>query len=89
MSDNQQPDEGHHLVVVHRAKNDGDAQVVLALLRANGIDAYEESSLPHSVYPVVGDGQIRVHEGDADEARRLLTARPSEEDTQNLADEGA
>jgi hypothetical protein len=79
----RQPDEGHHLVAVHGANTDGEAEVVLALLRAHGIDAYEANRLPHSVYPVVGDGQIFVHEDDAEAAQRILAERPDPASLEN------
>lgn len=80
MSDTD-PAEGHRLVAVHAAANDSDAQVVLALLRAHGIEGYEENTLPHSVYPVPADSRILVHEDDAEAARAVIAARPDENET--------
>jgi hypothetical protein len=74
------PEESHTLVPVHACANDGEAQVVISFLKSHNIEAFENSNLPHSIYPVVGDGQVLVHESDAEEAMRLLQSREDQPD---------
>lgn len=75
-----QPEESHTLVPVHECANDGEAQVVISFLKSHDIEAFEDSNLPHSIYPVVGDGQVLVHVSDAEKAIRLLQERETEPD---------
>jgi len=64
--------EHHNLVSVFECGNDFQAEIIISFLNENGIEAFEGSNLPHSVYPVSGDAQILVNEEDAHAARKLL-----------------
>lgn len=88
MTDESNSQEGHNLVPVHACANDSEAAVVVSFLSAHDIEAFESSNLPHSIYPVVEDGQILVHESNAEEAFRLLRERENNiDDTGASADE--
>lgn len=80
MTDESTPQEGHNLVPVHACANDAEAAVVVSFLGAHDIEAFESSNLPHSIYPVVEDGQVLVHESNAEEASRLLRERENNTD---------
>jgi hypothetical protein len=63
----------HDLVSVHSCGTDGEAEIVIGLLKANEIDAFRGSDVPHSAFPVNADADILVN-GD-DEAEALLIIR--------------
>ncbi len=67
--------EEHDLEPVFEGGTDETAQIVIEFLEANGIQAFENSNLPHSIYPVLGDAQVLVNKNDAEKARQLLKAR--------------
>jgi hypothetical protein len=68
-----EPDrENHDLVAIYTCEDDNEAEIIISMLEANGIEAVLDSNLPHSVLPVGGDAQILVNEADEDEARRIL-----------------
>ena len=48
------------VVAVHECYNDGEAEVVIALLRDHGIEAIANSEVPHSVLPITADGLGKV-----------------------------
>jgi hypothetical protein len=69
-------DSQNSLVPVHVCYSDGEADVVMAFLRANEIDAVSSSRIDHSVFPVTADGlaevQVSVAVESAEAARALL-----------------
>lgn len=67
--------EHHNLVDVCACGSDGEAAIIIGLLREYGIEAHRDSDLPHSVYPVVSDATVYVHEDDAERAKALLAER--------------
>ena len=62
------------VVAVHECYNDGEAEVVIALLREYGIEGIANSEVPHSVLPLTADGlgKVRVLV-DEDVAEKALT----------------
>ena len=76
------PAEHHGLVSIHACGQDEEANIVIAFLAENGIEAHLQTDLPHSVLPVSGDCEVYVHEDDADAARKLIAEqlKKSEED---------
>jgi hypothetical protein len=64
--------EEHELTLVKSCGTDGEAEVIVTYLKANGIDAAIESDLPPSMYPDLSDAQVYVNKSDAKEALRLL-----------------
>ena len=86
-TDDQNPEEHATVTVpIHVCWNDSEAQIVISILRENGIEAFSNSEVPHSVLPVTADGlgkvEVMVEEHEADKARQLL------KDYQNSAKEG-
>ena len=71
--------EEHDLEVVYECTDDGEAEIIIEYLQSNGIEAMENSNLPHSMLPVAGDAQVVVNEADAEEARRLLKEREAQQ----------
>ena len=65
-------EEHHGLVSIHTCGTDEEANVIIAFLAQNGIDAQLQTELPHSVLPVSGDCEVYCHEDDAAEAIRLI-----------------
>ena len=72
MSENE---EHHGLVSIHACGQDEEANIVIAFLAENGIEAQLQTELPHNVLPVSSDCEVYVHEDDADAARALITAQ--------------
>jgi len=70
--------EHHNLKVVHVSEQEGEAEIVIGFLKANGIEALEDSDLPHSILPANADSEVYVNEADYAEAKRLLEAREAE-----------
>ena len=68
--------EGRPLTVVHRCWNDSEAEVVIALLRAHGIEAHANSEVPHTVLPITADGlgevAVLVREEDVEAAAQII-----------------
>ncbi len=64
------------LVVIFRTHSDIEASIVRGLLETHGIRSLASSDVPHSIFPLTIDGlgevRIAVHEGDADDARRVI-----------------
>ncbi len=69
---------------VHECYDDGEAEVVIALLRDHGIEAFANSEVPHSVLPITTDGlgkvTVLVHEDFAEKARSIIDERRGAED---------
>lgn len=65
------------VVTVHECYNDGEAEVVIALLRDHGIEGIANSEVPHSVLPVTADGlgkvRVLVDEDVAEKARNIIS----------------
>ncbi|MCX8064566.1 MAG: DUF2007 domain-containing protein [Candidatus Hydrogenedentes bacterium] len=61
-------DQAHNLKVLKKCSSDLEAQMIVDLLKANGIHAIIENSLPHSILPVTGDAIILVREEDYKQA---------------------
>ena len=73
------PDTEHHNIkVVHVCEQDGEADIVIGFLKANGIDALQDSDLPHSILPANADAEVYVNEDDYEEAMRVLEERESQ-----------
>ncbi len=54
--------EKRTVVPVHMCAEDSEAEVVVALLRGNGIESFPNSELPPSVLPVSGPlGQVTIY----------------------------
>ena len=72
-------EEGHKrpVVTVHECYNDGEAEIVLALLRDRGIEGFANSEVPHSILPLTTDGlgkvSILVDEDLAEKARAIIS----------------
>lgn len=68
--------DGHPLAPVHQCWNDSEAEVVIALLRAHGIEARANSEVPHAILPIIADGlgevAVLVREEDRETAEQLL-----------------
>lgn len=68
------------VVPVHECYNDGEAEVVIALLRSYGIEGIANSEVPHSVLPLIADGlgkvTVLVDEDAAERARSIISERP-------------
>ena len=64
------------LVTIFRTRSDVEASIVRGLLEAHGVPSVVASHLPQSLFPMalnpLGEIGIAVHEGDADEARRII-----------------
>ncbi len=80
--------EGERPVVpVHECYDDGEAEVVIALLRDHGIEGIANSEVPHSVLPITADGlgkvSVLVDEDTADKARSIISESLTREDRPN------
>ncbi len=64
--------EDHELVSVHECENDDEADIIIALLEANGIEAFLSTEMPHSVLPVSDDAHVLVNHEDEAEALRII-----------------
>ena len=64
--------EEHNLTLVKSCATDGEAEVIITYLQANGIEAAIESNLPLNTLPDLSDCQVYVNKSDAAEALRLL-----------------
>ena len=64
----------HELESVFECGTDDTAQIVISFLESNGIHAFENSEMPHSVLPVLSDAQVLVNKADAGRAHSLLEA---------------
>lgn len=68
---------GRPVVPVHECYDDGEAEVVIALLREYGIEGIANSEVPHSVLPVTADGlgkvRVLVDEDVAEKARDIIS----------------
>jgi len=66
------------VVTVHECYNDGEAEIVIALLRDHGIEGIANSEIPHSVLPVTTDGlgkvRVLVDEDVAEKARDIISS---------------
>jgi hypothetical protein len=62
----------HELVTAHECTDDIEAQVIISFLESEGIEAFLDSDMPHSVWPVSADANILVNKTDADKARALI-----------------
>ncbi|MGI6460979.1 MAG: hypothetical protein ACOX5J_12970 [Candidatus Hydrogenedentales bacterium] len=67
--------------IIYECHGDGEVEVVLSFLAANGIRAVTTSLASRSVHPFTVDGMgktsILVEKADAEQARRLLAERES------------
>ena len=86
MSQDQQHD--HDLVSVHSCANDGEADIIMGLLKSNDIEALRESNMPHLIYPTNADAQVIVNKEDEAEALRIIREH-HEASTGDDPDEGA
>ncbi len=86
-----QEKEEHELVMVHGCASDGEANIIIGLLRANGIEAMRESDMPHLTLPVRADAKILVNREDAAEAKRIINENkaPSTKDAEEGGEEAA
>lgn len=79
----EQESEGA-VVPVHECYDDGEAEVVIALLRDHGIEGIANSEVPHSVLPITADGlgkvSVLVDEDTADRARSIISESLKRED---------
>jgi ribonuclease-3 len=70
------------LVVIFRTHSDVEASVVRGLLEAHGVPLVMSAAVPKSIFPlsVSGSGEVRisVHEGDAEEASRIIESHRTE-----------
>src|SRR4029079_18507393 len=70
------------LVTVFHTRSDVEASVVRGLLEAHGVPSVVLSHLPQSLFPMalntLGEISIAVHEGDAEEARRIIEGHRTE-----------
>ncbi len=75
------------LVPVHVCYSDGEADVVIAFLEANEINAFPSSRIDHSVFPITADGLAEVHVLVAAESAEAARALLAEYAAQSLSDE--
>ena len=72
------------VVPVHECYDDGEAEVVIALLRDHGIEGYANSEVPHSVLPITADGlgkvTVLVDQDFAEKARSIIAEQRGPED---------
>ena len=72
------------VVPVHECYDDGEAEVVIALLRDHGIEGFANSEVPHSVLPITADGLGKVTvlvDGEiAEKARSIIAERREPKD---------
>ena len=71
------------VVAVHFCADDAEAEVVVALLRDRGIDAFTNSQIAHNVLPIaagkLGEVQILVDEANAERAIEVIDGAESDE----------
>lgn len=79
-------DENHKLKILKRCYSDTEAEIIVQLLLENGIDAFVENNLPHSVWPVSDDALVIVKETDYDQAKLVL--EEYEMNSQHSTEEG-
>jgi len=77
-------EDGRPMVSVHQCWTDGEAEVLLALLREHNIEGRANSAVPREVMPFTIDGlgkiDIFVPEDDAESARAAIAeSQPIEE----------
>lgn len=74
-------DEGDTLVSIHTCWSDGEADVIVAFLESNRIEAFISTQIDHALFPMTTDGlaeiHIRVPERSAERARALLAEQVS------------
>ncbi|MFP4500093.1 MAG: hypothetical protein ACLFTT_03760 [Candidatus Hydrogenedentota bacterium] len=74
--------DGYPKVPVHVCWSDSEAEVVIAYLRAHGVEARANSEIPHSILPITADGlgevSVLVKAEDETAARNLLAAHTRE-----------
>lgn len=61
-------DKTHNLKIFKKCSSDIEAQMIVDLLEANGIQAIIDNNLPHSILPVSSDAIILVREDDYEQA---------------------
>lgn len=66
--------QSHNLKVLRKCVSDLEAQMIVDLLQANGINAIIDSSLPHSVLPVSDDAVVLIREEDYEQALKICNA---------------
>ena len=69
---------------VHECYDDGEAELVMALLREYGIEGFANSEVPHSVLPITADGlgkvTVLVDKDFAEKARSIIAAQRGPKD---------
>ena len=77
-------ESGGPVVAVHECYDDGEAEVVIALLRHYGIEGFANSEVPHSVLPITANGlgrvRVLVAEGLAETALSIIAEQRGPED---------
>ncbi len=77
-------ESGRLVVPIHECYDDGEAEVVIALLRGHGIEGIANSEVPHSVLPITADGlgkvSVLVDKDTADRARSIISESLKRED---------
>ena len=72
---------------LHECYDDGEAEVVIALLRDRGIEGFANSEVPHSVLPITANGlgkvTVLVDEDLAEEAQSIIAEQRGPEDGPN------
>jgi len=64
------------VVAIHTCQEGTEATVIASLLRDRGIECFQRSSLPQSVYPTAAGGvTLYVDEADAEEAIGIIEER--------------
>lgn len=78
-------EDGRPMVSVHQCWTDGEAEVLLSVLREHNIEGRANSEVPHNIMPLTVDGlgkiDIYVPEDDAEAARAALAERRSTGET--------
>ena len=74
-------DEGDTLVSIHTCWSDGEADVIVAFLATNEVEAFRNTQLDHALFPITADGLAEIHilvpERSAGRARALLAEQVS------------
>lgn len=82
---------GRPMATVHVCWSDSEADIVVSVLRAYGIEAITNSEVPHSVLPFTANGlgkvTVLVTEDLAAEAGQILAAQLEGAEKTELADE--
>jgi hypothetical protein len=66
------------VVPVHVCADDAEAEVVVALLRGRNIEAFPNSELPSSVFPVAGPlGEVTIYVDEANRDSAILAIEES------------